>query len=368
VLDVVEAFGWASDSIRKMVAYFEGTAEGRQQLAAAAAAATAPVQAAAAAASGGATRRVNGLSEEQQWAMIQAEGQSISLQQQELPEQQQQHDQAELQQQLLQGYLFLGNLIDVYGALGRGAAAEGHRQRLAAAATAARRTRAGQQQPQQQHGQRHAVSGQAQLHIVNGQLQGVKLTGKKAKKLKIAGLDKQPGGGTAAAAARPAAAAAAGAAAAAAAGPVVTVSRLVADPQMLAVIDLGIGKKNQRMRPQIVLEQYGSSLRAVAAAEDALKKADLAAAAAAAQAARDRLADAAGAALAAAEDGKKSTDVAALLEATEVSVTSVPMQQQAVWLLHRVELAIARGCGTAVLCWCVACQGICRCQLDQTED
>jgi hypothetical protein len=316
VLDVVEAFSWASDSIHKMVAYFEGTAEGRQQLAAAAAAATAPVHAAAAAAAaaGGATGRLNGLSEEQQWAMIQAEGQSQSLQQQELQErqQQQQQSQAELQQQLLQGYLFLGNLIDVYGALGRGSAAEAHRQRLAAAAAAARRTKAEQQQ-QQQHGQRRAVNGQTQLHIVNGQLKGVKLTGKKAKKLKIAGLDKQPGGHTAAAAAGPAAAAAA-----AGAAPVVTVSRLVADPQMLAVIDLGIGKKSQRMRPQVVLEQYGSSLRAVAAAEDALKRTDLAAAAAAAQTARDCLADAAGAALAAA-DVKKTTDVAALLEATEVS-------------------------------------------------
>jgi hypothetical protein len=319
VRDVVEAFSWAADSIRRMVQYFEGTAAGRQQLAAAAAGAMqAPSAAAgeAATAGGGGSGGVNfsGLSKEQQWAMVQAEGQSQSLQleqqqqQQEELAQQQQQGQAELQQQLLQGYLFLGKLIDVYGALGRGSAAEAHRQQLAAAAAAARRSKAEQQQ-----GQKNALQpGQTQLHIVNGQLHGVKLTRKKAKKLKIAGLDKP----LAAAGASAGAAASSAPAAAAAAGGF-DASRLLTDPELLAAVHNGIASKRQRMRPQRALQLYGGALRAVAAAEDALSKTDLAGAAAAARTARECLAASAVDVLANV-DNRTCHDLAGLMEVHEV--------------------------------------------------
>jgi hypothetical protein len=319
VLDVVEAFSWAADSIRKMVAHFEGTAEGRQQLAAAAGSVQGSgAQPAAAAAAGGqaskAGTKLQGLSEEQQWAMIQAEGQSQSLQ---LGEQQQQEQgQAELQQQLLQGYVFLGNLIDVYGALGRGSAAEAHRQQLAAAAAAARKSKAEQQQ-QQKGRKKNAMTGQTQFHIVNGQLQGVKLTGKKAKKLKVAGLDKQ----------RPAAAVAPAqiAAAAPAVADIVVGSQLLNDPELLAAIHVGlVKKKTPTMRPQRAMQLYGGSMRAVAAAEDALKQLDLAGAAAAARTARNCLAEATSAALANA-DVSAAGDVGGMFEIMKVrKAASVP--------------------------------------------
>ncbi|KAF6264011.1 hypothetical protein COO60DRAFT_267752 [Scenedesmus sp. NREL 46B-D3] len=264
----------------------------------------------------------DGLSEEQQWAVIQAEGQSRSLQQQEPPEQPRQGH-----AQLLQGYLLLGNLIDIYGALGRGSAAEAHRRQLTAAAAAARRTKAGeQQQRQQQPGKKRAVTGQAQLNIVNGQLHGVKLTKKKAQKLKIAALDRQlaaAAGAGGPAAAGPAAAAGGGrvrgnAAPSSAPAPApFDGSRLVTDPGMLALVHPSLADSSQHARPQRVLQLYGATFTAVAAAEDAIKSSDLAGAAAFAQTAWDSLATSASASLA--SNGSRAYhDLEALLSVTEV--------------------------------------------------
>jgi hypothetical protein len=163
ITGVQEALAWAADSLRKLMLYFEGSPQGQQQLEAAEAsrrqqlvqlprqlAATAAVsagkpsrssRAAAAAAAAAAGSSAAELDEQQQWAAVQAHGQSQSVAVvAEDGEDMEQSLQIEQQQReaFAQDYLMLGNMFDAFAALGRGLAADMQRRQLVKQAAAAK--------------------------------------------------------------------------------------------------------------------------------------------------------------------------------------------------------------------------------------